>query len=107
MLNSGYSADRLDEFAPPVTLRGQNLFACGSQPIVAPSPLSGLLHPAAANPAALLEPVKQWVERCDVKAERAARPQFDKLTDVVPMSGAVLHERKNQQLGAAFLQFAI
>src|SRR5262249_49945406 len=107
MFVSSNPADGLDEIAPRVALRSQHARAGWRQPVVAPPPLARLLDPAALDPAALLQPVEQRVERCDAEAEQATRARFDQLAQVVAMPRLILDERQDQQLGAPLLQLAI
>ena len=87
MRNSGNAIDRADEFLPAISLRGQNSFAGWRQAIVAPSTLSRLLDPSSPDPTALLQPVKERIQRRDVKSQDSARTQLDQLADVVACRG--------------------
>jgi len=53
----------------------------------------------------MFQPVEQWVERCDVKTNRAARALFDEFADFVAVTRTGFDERENQQLGATFFPF--
>src|SRR5262245_62814930 len=106
MLCSGASIDRGHERLPGAALRRQYFPAFGRQFVITPPPLPGLLHPLALDPAALFQPVEQWIERGDVEAQRAARTGFDQFGNLVSVPGPNLNQRENQQLGAALLQFA-
>src|SRR5258706_16145394 len=107
MFGSGYAIDRGHERFPCVALCGEHLPACRSQLVITSPPLSGLLHPAALDPAAFLEPVEQRVERCNVKTQGAFRARLDKFADLVAVPGPDLDQRQDQQLGAALLQLAV
>ena len=107
ILDSGDSTDCFHELEPPVALAGQHLFASRGEAIITPPPLSGLFHPAAANPSPFFEPVEQGIKRSDIKPERAARAQLDQLTNVVAVPRPILDQRKNEQFRAALLQFTI
>src|SRR5712692_8120584 len=82
-LGSGDPVDRLDEVPPLVPLSGQHLSALGGQPVVASPSLPGFLHPAAFDPAALLQPVEEGIERGDVEAQRAVGTRLDEFVDFV------------------------
>src|SRR5262245_52517616 len=80
---SDNSIDGRDEGVPAAALLGENPPAGGGQAIAAPAAFAGSLDPAALNPAALLEPVEQGIERRDVEADGPARSLLDELGDVV------------------------
>src|ERR1043165_8092077 len=98
--------DRLDKPPPGGPPRRKSVLARRSQPVITPTPLACLLHPAPLNPAALLQTVQQRVERRDVEAERAARTLLDQTADVVAVPRALLDQRQNQKLRAPLLQLA-
>src|ERR1051325_314041 len=107
MLHSGNPADRENELAPGVALRGEHVGADGRQTVVATAALSGLLDPAAQNPAALLESVEQRVQRRDAELQQAAGSQFDQLAQLVAVARLVFEERQDEELGTALFQLAI
>src|SRR5688500_12625584 len=104
MFHPGDEVDGGDELAPSVALRGEDFAARGRQAVVAPAAPSGLLDPAAQNPAAAFEAVEQRVERGDVEAEHAARALLDEAADVVAVPRLVFDQREDEQLGAPLLQ---
>src|SRR5215207_9268460 len=53
----------VDEFAPVVALRGEDLPPFGGQAVEAAPALAGLLDPLPGDPAAFFQPVQQGVER--------------------------------------------
>src|SRR5262245_61827806 len=59
------------------------------------------------DPASLLKPVEQRIERGDVETQRPARTGLDQFGNLVAVPLPNLNERKDQQLGAALLQFAV
>src|SRR4051812_30919055 len=59
--------NRVDEFAPVVPLCRQDVPSRGGQPVEAAAPLARLFDPPAGNPAALLETVKERIERGDLE----------------------------------------
>ena len=78
----------------------------GGQAIVAAAPLPGAFHPSALNPAALLELVERGVERGEVVGEGAAGLFLDARGQVVAVTGRVLEQGQDDELGAALLGFA-
>src|SRR5262245_7469253 len=77
MIDSRDEAHRLDERFPGLALAGEDAPALGREAVEAAPPLAGLLDPAAAQPAALLEAVEQGVERRDVELQPPVRPRLD------------------------------
>jgi hypothetical protein len=78
--------------------------------IVAAAPLvalAGALHPAPLQPSPRLEPVEQGIERGDLESDPAVRSLIDQPADLVAVARSVLDQGQNEQLGAAFLQFAV
>src|SRR5262249_19953515 len=59
------------------------------------------------DPASLLKPVEQRIERGDVETQRPARTGLDQFGNLVAVPLPDLNEREDQQLGAALLQFAV
>jgi len=55
----------------------------------------------------MFESVEQRIERCDVKANRAARALLDEFADFVPVPWAGFDERKNEEFGTSFLPFGL
>src|SRR5688500_1199761 len=92
-----------DESAPVVALFGEYAAAGVGNAVVAPPALSGLLDPAAFDPAAILEPVQRGVERGEGEAQAAAGPFGDQPGDLVAVVMLVLDDGEDDQLGAAFL----
>src|SRR5262245_5739726 len=107
MFGSGDAADRGHEGLPRASLRLQHFLPFGRQFVIAPPPLPGLLHPLPLDPAPLLKPVEQRIERGDVETQRPARTRLDQFGNVVAVPWPDLDEREDQQLGAALLQFAV
>src|SRR5262245_66242024 len=73
--HSSDAVDGGDEFAPRAALRLEDAGASGCQAVIPPAALAGLLDPTALDPAALLEPVQQRIQRGDAELEHAARPE--------------------------------
>src|ERR1043166_6141876 len=82
MLKSRDQIDGFDELAPSLPLRLENLSARAREPIVTAAPLTGLFHPAAADPSAFFEAIKQRIKRSHVETQRAARTHFDELPEL-------------------------
>src|SRR5262245_18279553 len=96
-----------DEGLPAAALLGQDAAARRREAITAAAALVRPFDPAALNPAALLEAVEQRIQRRNIEAHRSPGSALDELRDVVAVSRAGLHERQDQQLGAAFFHFPI
>src|SRR5262245_12448076 len=102
MVHSRDPPDRLDERLPGIPLGGQDAPAFPGQSIEAPPALARLLHPAPPDPAPLLQPVEEGIERGNVEAEAAPRAGLDQLADLVAVPGPALDQRQDQQLRRAF-----
>src|SRR5262249_55499079 len=72
-------------------------------PVVVAAALARLLHPAAAQPTAVLQPVEGRVQGGEREAQRAAGAGLDLLGDLVAVQGPRLHPGQDQQLRAALL----
>jgi len=97
----------MNERFPSFTLSGEHFTAFrrnAIEPSVAtPTPLD----PSPFDPSASFEPVQQRVHGGSLEAQCPLRSRLDQLTQVVSVARLAFHQRKNQQLGAAFLQFAV
>src|SRR5690348_12186468 len=98
---------RFGELQPTLPLRGEHFAPRRSQPVKAPPPLPRLLHPAALNPTAPLEPVQQAIQRRHLERERPLRPRRNQLADLIPMPRTLFKQRQDQQLRAALLKFTL
>src|SRR5262245_42603042 len=107
MVDPRQQAHRLYERLPVIALPGEHAPAFGGEAVEAAAPLAGLLGPPALQPAALLEPVEQGIERRDVELEAAAGALLDQLADLVAVAGARLDHRQDDQLRGALFQLAI
>src|SRR5690242_3053783 len=107
MFDSCDTAYRFDKLPPASALLLQNLLALPRKPVISPPSLICLFDPPPLNPAAILEAIEQWIERCYVEMQLAIRAALDKLPDVIPVARLVLDKRKDQQLGAALLPFML
>src|SRR6187431_1139087 len=74
--------DGIDEFAPVVTLRGEDLPALRREAIEPAPALTRLLDPPAGDPAALLEPVEEGIERRDLELQPPPGSLLDQLADL-------------------------
>src|SRR6266540_2459051 len=88
MFPSRHQAHGLDELVPGLALSGQHTLTCRRQPIEAAPALARLLNPRPLDPAALLEPIEQRIERIEVEHEPPARQRLDQLAKLVAVSGA-------------------
>src|SRR5688572_15002718 len=107
MLHPRDAVDCLRERGPGFPLGGEDFLAVGGKPVVAAAALARLFDPAALDPASLLQPVEQRVERGDMKAEHALGAGLDQLAQLVAVPRLVLDQRQDQQLGAALLPFPL
>src|SRR5262245_7712752 len=73
MLHSCDTGDGGDEGAPGPLVCGEHAAALRGQPVVPSTALSRLFDPPAIDPATLLEPVEQRIERRDVKLQIPVR----------------------------------
>src|SRR5262249_26966179 len=85
----------------------QDATAFRRQRVEAAPPLASLLHPAAAQPAALFEAVEERVERGDVEFQLALRLRLDQLADFVAVALALLDDRQDDQLRRPLLQLPL
>src|SRR6186997_1046145 len=104
-LDARDQVDRAHERRPTAALDGKHFAALRGQAVEPAAALAGTFGPASFNPAALLETVEEGIERRHGELERATGALLDQLADVVAVPRAVLDQRQNQQLGAAFLEF--
>src|SRR5215813_8614781 len=107
IFRSRYTTDGGHKGLPDAALRGQRLLAVFRQFVKTSPPLPGFLHPAAFDPAALFQPVKQEIKRGGVELQHAVRARLDQLADLVTMARAGLQQRQDEQFGAALLQLAV
>src|SRR6185437_8990820 len=95
------------KFNPGVALLLQDEAACRRELVIAAAALAGFFHPAALDPAALLQPVQQRIKRRDVEGERAVRLLLNELADFIAVARTGFQQGKDEQLSAAFLEFAM
>src|SRR5258706_4066230 len=107
MFDSGVSVDGVGELAPRAALRREDARTGGGQPVVAAPALARFLDPAADDPAALLEPVQQRIQRGDAEFQHAARSRLDQLAQVVAVARLIFDERQDEELGAPLLELAV
>src|SRR4029453_16542185 len=100
------AVDRLHELPPGRPFAGEHLPALRGEPKEAAAPLAGPLLPAAFDESAALEPDEHRIERRDAQIQLAARALLDALADVVAVPRSRLEQGQDQELRAAFLEFA-
>src|SRR5262249_51110696 len=86
-LDPRHHAQGGEEPAPVRALAGQDLPARLRDPVVVAAALARLLHPAAAQPTAVLQPVEGRVQGGEREAQRAAGAGLDLLGDLVAVQG--------------------
>src|SRR5262245_10697711 len=96
-----------EEAVPAAALTEERLFTLRGETVETPTPLAALLDPAPLDQAAALEAVEDRVERGDVELQRAAGSAIDQLGQLVAVAVALLEQRHDQHLGAAFAQLAV
>src|SRR5262249_19348982 len=107
MFGPGDAVDGIDELAPGVALRGEDVGAGRRQPVEAPAALPGLLDPAALDPPALLQAVQEGIEGCNAERNRAAGAGLDELAQLVTVARLGLEEREDEELGAPLFELAV
>src|SRR5262245_48946049 len=95
------------EALPGFSLAREHSAAFGRQRVEAATALPGFLDPLALQPAALLEPIQQRIQRCDMKLQLAARARLDELADLVAVTRPGLEDREDDQLRRTLLELAI
>lgn len=103
----GDAIDAGDEFAPVAKLGRENAAAASREPIITAAALAAPFDPAALNPAAAFESIKQRVERSHVKTDGAGRALLDEFADFVAVARTCFDQRENQKFGAALLPFEL
>src|SRR5262249_48330392 len=104
--NSREIANQPEELLPLLPLRGEDFTSGGGDLVVAAAPLPRPLDPASLNQLPLFELVEGGVERGEVERQRAARPLFDELCQLVAVTRFFVEEGEDDELGGAFLRFA-
>src|SRR5512146_3506449 len=107
MLHSCNALHGSDKLQPCVALLCKHLAAGGGELVIAAAALPALLHPAALDPAALLQPVKQRIKRGDVETNGPAGLVLNELADLIAVARPRLQQGEDQQLGATLFQFAM
>src|SRR5215831_435274 len=95
MFGSGNATDSRDKRLPGAAMRRQYFLAFGSQFVITPPPLPGLLHPSPFNPAALLQPIQKRIERSDGEAQLALRTRLDQFADVIAVPRPYFEKRED------------
>jgi hypothetical protein len=89
MIYSRDETHRVHERPPGIALAGEDATALGSQTVEAAPPLPSFLNPPALQPAALLQPVQERVERRDVELQLSGGSRFNQFADFVAMTRAL------------------
>src|SRR5512134_833021 len=87
MFRSRDPAYGLDERLPCFDLSSEHTVTLGRNFVEAAPPLAGLLDPGSLDPATLLEPIEQRVQRIDVERQERARADVDQLAELVAVAG--------------------
>src|SRR5262249_53314666 len=85
-LHAGDAADGSRELAPGGALRREDVGARRREAVIAAAALARLLDPAPLDPAALLEPIEERIQRRDAERQHAAGPRLDQLAQLVAMA---------------------
>src|SRR5687767_8930391 len=99
--------ERLREALPDRSLAHKHAATPRRQPVISPPPLPGLLHPTAFDQAFRFESIERWVERGDMKHDRAVGSLVDLLADVVAVPLAFIEQREDEQFRTAALQLPL
>src|SRR3990170_4258839 len=97
ILDSRHASDRLHKCLPAPTLLIQQRSPCARQPVVAPPALRGLLDPSAVDEPAILESIKQRVQRRHPEAKVTAGSRFYELCDLISVAWLILEQGKDEQ----------
>src|SRR6185312_1234674 len=95
------------KFKPGITLLLQDLASGGRELVIAAAALACFFHPAALDPAALLQSVQQRIKRGNVEGERAVRLLLNELADFIAVARTGFQQGEDEQLSAAFLEFTV
>src|SRR5687767_13701394 len=95
MLDPRHAIDRLREVLPDRSLPLEHAAAAWRQAVIAPPPLTGLLHPAAFDHALRFEAIQRRIERGDVKGDRAVGAPVDQHADFLAVALALLEQRED------------
>jgi hypothetical protein len=80
------SVDRGDKLLPGTALGLQELASGRREPVTAPTAFAVLLHPAASDQTAILQPEQDGVQRPDAEADLAVGTFFNQLADIVSVA---------------------
>src|SRR3954452_25095896 len=83
-----HAVERGEERIPAAALRLQRAAAAGGEAIETAPADARLLHPAAVDEAAALEPVEGWIEGGDVQFQGAVRSPVDQFRQFVAVAVA-------------------
>src|SRR5688572_16738851 len=95
MVDSRDEAHGVDEGLPGIALLHQHAAAFTRQAVEPAAPFPGLFDPASLQPPALLQPIKEWIQRCDMELQLTGRARFDQFADLISMSRAAFNDGEN------------
>src|SRR5690348_16178291 len=98
-------ADGSHELLPAVPLCLERPLTTCRDAVVAPPPLTGLLHPSPLDPPSALHAIEHRVQRRDVKVQHAVGARLDQPAQIVAVPRLVLEQREDEKFGAPSLQF--
>ena len=107
MANLDDPIDCGDEPFPALPLIREHLPSGPGDPVITTPALPGLFDPPPLNPAALLQPVQQRVEGRHCEADGALGLLLDHLAHLVAVTGALVDQRQDHELGAALFELAV
>src|SRR5262245_39408148 len=107
MAETGDAVDGLDKGGPGLSLAFEHPDAGRGEPVKPAATLAGLLNPAPADPAPLLQPVEQGIERGHMETDHALGAGLDQLAELVAVAGLVFQQGEDEEIGAALLEFAV
>jgi len=90
-----------NEPAPVLALRREHRAPGLGDAVVAATALPGLLDPSPLDERALLEAVERGVKRGHRETHRATRAKLDLAADFVAVMIGLVHEGKDEEIGAA------
>jgi hypothetical protein len=98
--------DGTGEVQPDASLFREHGTSSSGQAVETPSAFSRLLDPAARQEALVLEANQNRIQRSDAEGKTPAGTALDELGQVVAVAGTGFQQGKDQEFGAALLQFS-
>src|SRR5688572_10247560 len=96
MLDPRHAIDRLCEVLPDRSLPHEHAAPAGRQTVITAAALTGFLHPAALDQPLRFEAIEGWIQRGDMKRDRAVGALVDLLADIVAVTLALFEQREDQ-----------